>query len=95
MEHLVKALEAGKRRGYDQIRLIDSIKYLFQYAIKKEKGVYSTYFLKIDESKFDLFEDYAEEEILTFQTFEDALRYLINQGADIQKMSAIKGTLPF
>jgi hypothetical protein len=95
MEHLVKALAAGKQRGYDEVRLIDSINYLFQYAIKKEKEVYLTYFLKIDESKFDAFEDYAEEEILTFQTFEDALQYLNKQGADFQKMSAKKATLPF
>lgn len=95
MEHLVKALAAGKRRGYDEVRLIDSISYLFQYAIKEEKGVYVTYFLKIDESKLDVFEDYADEEILKFQSFDDALAYLNKQGADIQKLSAIKGALPF
>lgn len=95
MEHMVKALESGKRRGYDEVRLIDSIKYLFQYAIKKEKGIYSTYFLMIDEAKSDVVEDYAEEQILTFQKLEDALQYLNKQGADIQKMSAIRGALPF
>jgi hypothetical protein len=95
MKNLIEALEAGKRRGYDEIRVIDSIKYLFQYAIKMDKGVYLTYFLKINESKFDEFEDYAEEEIMEFTEFQTVLKYFNAHGADIQKMTAIKKTLPF
>jgi hypothetical protein len=95
MENLTKALDAGKRRGYDEVREVAAVKYLYQYALKKEKGTYETYFLKIEEAKLDVFEDYAEEEMHTFQTLEDALEYLVSNGADISKLSAIKGTLPF
>jgi|GEM_PF-667671 len=95
MEQLLKALGSGKRRGYDEIRQIDAISYLFQYAIKKEAGVFSTYVLKIEESKYDVFEDYACEEIKTFQTFDDAIGYLKAKGAEISKITSIKGTLPF
>lgn len=95
MEHLERALESGKRRGYDEVRDIESISYLFQYAIKKEMAVYSTYFMKVDESKLDVFEDYAEEEIRAFHSLEAALEYLKIQGADPLKLSPIKRTLPF
>lgn len=69
MKHLIKALDSGKKRGYDEVRPLDSVRYLFQYAIKKEKQNYITYFLRIDESKYDAFEDYANETILTFPTW--------------------------
>ncbi len=95
MNHLVKALDSRKKRGYDEVRPLDSIQYLFQYAIKKDKENYVTYFLKIDESKYDVFEDYAHETILTFPTLEDALQYLESEGADINKLGPIKGALPF
>lgn len=50
MRTLFEALEIGKRRGYDETRQVDSNIYLFQYALKKEKGVYKTYFFKVEES---------------------------------------------
>lgn len=68
MKNLTKALDMGKRRGYDEIREVASAKYLYQYALKKNKGGYETYFLKIEEAKFAVFEDYAEEESHVFQT---------------------------
>lgn len=95
MKHLIKALDSVKKRGYDEFRTLDSVRYLFQYAIKKEKQNYITYFLRIDESKYDAFEDYANETILTFPTLEDALQYLENEGADINKLGPIKRALPF
>lgn len=95
MKHLIKALDSGKKRGYDEVRPLDSIRYLFQYAIRKEKQNYITYFLRIDESKYDVFEDYANETILTFPTLEDALQSLESEGADINKLGPIKGALPF
>lgn len=95
MKNLIEALEAGKRRGYDEVRIIDSIKYLFQYAIKMDKGVYLTYFLKINEAKFDEFDDFAEEEIMKFTEFQNVLQYFNKHGADVQRMGAIKRTLPF
>ena len=95
MKQLLKALESGKRRGYDEVRQINSVSYLFQYAIKKENGVFSTYVLRIEESKYDVFEDYACEEMKTFQTFENAIEHLKAKGAEISKITSIKGTLPF
>lgn len=95
MKNLIEALEAGKRRGYDEVRIIDSTKYLFQYAIKMDKGLYLTYFLKINESKLDEFEDFAEEEMMKFTEFQKVLQYFNEHGADVQKMGAIKRTLPF
>jgi hypothetical protein len=94
-EQLLSALEYGKRRGYDELRTIRSTTYLFQYAIKKEGSAFETYFLQIDESKFDVFEDYSEEESRTFQTLDLALDYLHGKGAEIQKLRAIRGVLPF
>lgn len=95
MKHLIRALDSGKKRGYDEIRPLESSRYLYQYAIKKAKENYATYFLRIDESKYDVFEDYANETILTFPTLKDALQYLEDEGADINKLGPITGTLPF
>jgi len=95
MENLFKALECGRRRGYEEIRSHEEIRYFVQYAIKKEKGFYVTYYFKIDESKFDIYEDYEGEEILYFWTLKKALGHLTDIGADIAKLGAIKRTLPF
>lgn len=35
LERLTKALNAGKRRGYEKTRKVDGVGYLFEYAIKK------------------------------------------------------------
>lgn len=95
VNHLINALNSGKRRGYDEIRTSESTQYLYQYAIKKEKDAYITYFIKIEESKLDVFEDYAEEVMTTFTELRDALQYLRRLGAEIEKLGPIKGTLPF
>ncbi|MFK3796307.1 MULTISPECIES: hypothetical protein [unclassified Pseudomonas] len=95
MNNIKVSIESGKRRGYQEVRTTGSTSYLFQYAIKKERHLYQTYTLKIDETKFDVFEDYAEEEVQTFQTLEKAFEHLITKGADIAKLAAIKNTLPF
>lgn len=95
MKTLLEALEIGKRRGYDVTRQVDSVIYLFQYALKKEKGVYKTYFFKVEASKIDVFEDYADEEIKSFDMLDSALDYLVSKGGEIDKLANIKGTLPF
>jgi hypothetical protein len=95
MDNLVKALESGKRRGYKEVRQHEAVRYLFQYAIKKDEGLYVTYYFKIDESKFDVYEDYGVEEVSYFLTLNEALCYLNDIGADIAKFSAIKRMLPF
>lgn len=95
MNILITAIEHGQRRGYQEVRTTESTSYFFQYAIKKERSTYQTYTLKIDAHKFDVFEDYAEEEFRTFKTLEEAVKYLTVNGADIRKLAAIKNTLPF
>jgi hypothetical protein len=95
MKSLIEALEAGKRRGYTETRRTGSTLYHFQYAIKKENDVFTTYVFKVDEAKFDVFEDYADEETRSFTDLKSALEYLRNNGAEIQRFSAIKGALPF
>jgi hypothetical protein len=62
---------------------------------KKEKNTYITYVLKINEAKLDVFEDFAEEEVKSFDDLESAVQYIMSQGAEIKKLAAIKSTLPF
>lgn len=95
MDNLIHSLNAGKRRGYDEYREVQGVNYLFQYAIKKEKDMYKTYFFSIDESKMDVMEDYGEEEVSDFSDLTSALEHLKDKGADIEKFKAIKGVLPF
>lgn len=94
-ENLTVAIESGKRRGYDEVRVIESTSYLFQYAVKKQADGYETYILRIDDSKSEAFEDYAEEETRTFLTLNEAFEHLKASGADVEKLSAIKRPLPF
>lgn len=95
MDKLIEALDAGKRRGYEEIRNIDGNAFIFQYALKKQHNVYHTYFFSIEESKIDMIEDNENEELKTFENLNTALTYLINKGAAIEKFSAMKTTLPF
>ncbi|MBN2992570.1 hypothetical protein JWR97_15955 [Pseudomonas cedrina subsp. fulgida] len=95
MNDLIKALNAGKRRGYEERREIDGAAFLYQYAIKKQENLYYTYFFSINESQMDVIEDDENEEIQTFPSFDEALSYLINRGAVLEKFSTIKNTLPF
>ncbi|TVT93320.1 hypothetical protein [Pseudomonas sp. RGB] len=95
MNNLIEALNAGKRRGYEEIRKIDGGSFIFQYALKKQKNVYHTYFFSIEESKIDMIEDNENEELKTFENLDSALTYLTNKGAEIEKLSTIKNNLPF
>lgn len=95
MEQLEQALAKGKRRGYDEFRSIDGTSFLFEYALKKEQGVYSTYFFRIEEQCMDQYEDYAHEEIDTFASLEDALNALEQKGAQRSKLGPIQRVLPF
>jgi len=95
MNNLIEALNAGKRRGYEERREIDGVSFLFQYAIKKQNNLYYTYFFSVDESQMDVIEDDENEEIMIFPSLDEALSYLINKGAIVKKFSAIKNTLPF
>lgn len=95
MNNLIEALNAGKRRGYEERCEIDGASFLFQYAIKKQNNLYYTYFFSVEESRMDVIEDDENEEIQTFRSLDEALSYLINRGAIVEKFSAIKNTLPF
>ena len=95
MNNLIEALNAGKRRGYEERREIDGASFLFQYAIKKQNNLYYTYFFSIDESQMEVIEDDENEEILTFPSLDEALSHLISRGAIVEKLSAIKNTLHF
>jgi hypothetical protein len=95
MNKLIDALNTGKRRGYEESRLIEGVPFLFQYAIKKQNNTYYTYYFSIDESHMDLLEDDENEEIKEFLTLDAALDYLRNKGAALEKFAAIKNTLPF
>ncbi|KAA8701972.1 hypothetical protein [Pseudomonas proteolytica] len=95
MNNLIEALNAGKRRGYEERCEIDGASFLFQYAIKKQNNLYYTYFFSVEESQMDVIEDDENEEIQTFRSLDEALSYLINRGAIVEKFSAIKNTLPF
>ena len=95
IEKITLAIEKGKVRGFDEIKEINGENYLFQYAIKKQGEKYNTYFFRIPESKIELIEDYATEEISAFSNIEDAFNYFKLQGVDTVKFSPIRGVLPF
>lgn len=95
MNKLIDALNTGKRRGYEESRLIEGGAFLFQYAIKKQNNIYYTYYFSIDESRMDLLEDDENEEIEEFSTLDAALDYLRDKGAALEKFAAIKNSLPF
>lgn len=95
MKQLSYFLEQGKRRGYEEVKMIDGVAYFIQYAIKKENGVYATYCFSIEESKMDTIEDYGNEEFEQFCELSDAIDYFNSKGCDISKFNRIKGTLPF
>lgn len=76
---------------YDQWKIVNACLNMR----KKEKNAYITYVLEINEAKLDVFEDFAEEEVGSFDDLESALQYIMSQGAEIKKLAAIKSTLPF
>ena len=49
---LTKALNAGKRRGYSEPQEINGETCWIQFAIKKENGLYVTYFYSIEEKSW-------------------------------------------
>ncbi|ALI01347.1 hypothetical protein C1Y08_04265 [Pseudomonas sp. FW306-02-F02-AA] len=95
MNKLIDALNSGKRRGYEETRLVERISFLFQYAIKKQNNIYYTYYFSTSESRMDLLEDDENEEIKEFSTLDAALDHLKNKGAELEKFTAIKKSLPF
>jgi len=95
-EELLNIIDKGLVKGYDEIRIINNIRYFYQFAIKKENGKYFTYFFSIPESKMDTLEDYDDnEEIRDFSVIKEAISYLINRGAEIEKFTGFKGVKPF
>lgn len=95
MNKLLEALNIGKRRGYQECRKINGEESLFQYAIKKQNGMYCTYFFMVESSRMQFIEDDENEEIKEFISLDAALRYLVGKGAEIEKFTVIKGILPF
>lgn len=94
MNNLASAIEKGRVRGFDEIKEIDGERVLFQYAIKKKNGMYTTYLFYIPETKLEIIEDYAVEEIKEFSNLADAIYYFESMDINIKQFSRIKGTLP-
>lgn len=94
-EKLSCALLLGKSRGHSEVKLIGSKNMFVQYAIRKTEQSFETYFFKVEESKLEMFEEYAEEEAKKFKTFEEALNYPVGKGGEIHKLKAMKGLLIF
>ncbi|CAK17896.1 hypothetical protein PSEEN5272 [Pseudomonas entomophila L48] len=92
---MVASIEKGKVRGYDEVRDIDGGSYFFQYAIKKQGEKYVAYFFCVLESKMDVFEDYATEELSEFSSVEEAFDYFRLKNVDVGRFSSMKGVLPF
>lgn len=95
MNSLIIAIEQGKLRGFDEIKIIHGEKYYYQYALKKINDKYMTYLFFILESKMDVIEDYENEEINEFDKLNDAFVYFNKIGADLTLFKRIKRTLPF
>jgi len=94
MDNLIREIDSGKARGYCESRPCNSKSYFFQYAIRKKNNQYLAYFFSIDESKMEVFEDYANEEEMQFKDLNEAFNYLEKKGADIKKFAAFKGVSP-
>lgn len=95
IEKLILAIEHGKIRGFDEMREVGGESYFFQYALKKEKQLYSSYYFFVPEKKMDFIDDYAVEEIKFFNSITDAFDYFKSLGVGIERFSPIKGILPF
>lgn len=95
IERIERAIGRGKRRGYETYEEVNGVRYIIEYAIKKESGKYFTYFFMIDESKIDIYEDCATEEVVEFVDLSHALDHLINKGAELSSFGPIKRCLPF
>jgi len=94
MDNLIEKIDSGRTRGYCESKIHNGKSYLFQYAIKKKDGRYSAYYFSVDESKMDVFEDYAHEEVRQFINLAEAFNFLVGKGADIKKFMAFKGVSP-
>ena len=95
MERLTKALNAGKRRGYNTDHIANGRSYWIRYAIKKIDGGYMTYFSSIDDAQMAQPEDFLEVKLEHFPDLESALANLRSHGAEIRKLTGIKLALPF
>jgi hypothetical protein len=92
---LTKALNAGKRRGYSEPQETNGETCWIQFAIKKENGLYVTYFYSIEEKYMAVAEDHDQECIEIFEDLESALRNLKLRGAELEKLTGIQCALPF
>lgn len=95
MNELIKALCGGKCRGYEESREVGGDLFFFQYAIKKQNDMFCTYCFSVDESCMEFLEDNEGEEVRKFNRLEDALSHLTEKGCVIEKLAAMKKTLPF
>lgn len=92
------AVERGRTRGYECLRSrpdASGKQELIQYAMRKKDGIYQAYFFAVDPQDMDIAEDCAEEELLIFDGFDQALRYLCSRGADPARFAPFKGQQPF
>ncbi|MFD1884998.1 hypothetical protein [Paenibacillus wenxiniae] len=103
MQRLRNDLKAGKMRGYsfytDHKQSFDADNMtpnrLIQYAIQKRNHRYVAYYFQIDADQMDIYEDVATEEQREFSELEQALAYLVDQGADLTRFAPFKGQIPF
>jgi hypothetical protein len=95
VKDLAFSIEKGKVRGFDEVRDVNGERYFFQYAIKKQGDKYCTYLFCVLESKMEVFEDYATEELNEFASAEDAFDYFWLKQVDVEKFAPIRGVLPF
>lgn len=93
-----KAVDRGRTRGYECMRTKPNApekQEFIQYAMRKKDGAYQAYFFAVDPQDVHIAEDCAEEELLTFDDFDQALRHLCSCGADPAKFAPFKGQKPF
>lgn len=91
-------MERGRTRGYECMRPkpgVPESQEFVQYAMRKKDGRYQAYFFAVDPQEVHIAEDCAEEELLIFDGFDQALRYLCSRGADPAQFAPFKGQKPF
>ena len=77
--------------GYSQEKIINGVTYVYEYAIKKQANIFKTYFFCVEKKHIDNFDENAQEEILKFNTIEDALFHIKKKGANENLLKPMKG----
>ena len=82
-------------KGYDELIEIDGEIVYQVFAIKKNNGIYTTYYYTVPKNKLDQAEDYEIEEFNEFNELELAIKHIQSKGANLSRFNILKVTSLF